>query len=76
MNRSSFVNLVEDVMEEDINTLKGPELLKDVGWDSLTFVSFIAKVDTELGVALAPAKITECKTVDDLVELVSEHLEA
>lgn len=75
MKRSNFVNLIEDVLEEDLNTLNGSEILENVGWDSLTFVSFIAKVDTELGVTLAPAKIVECKSVNDLVELVSEHLE-
>lgn len=76
MKRTDFVNLIEDVLEEDLNTLNGSESLDDVGWDSLTFVSFIAKVDSELGVTLAPAKIAECKTVNDLVELVSEQLEA
>jgi len=75
VKRSNFVNLIEDVLEEDLNTLNGSEILENVGWDSLTFVSFIAKVDTELGVTLAPAKIVECKSVNDLVELVSEHLE-
>ena len=75
MKKSEFVNLIEDVLEEDLNTLNGSESLDDVGWDSLTFVSFIAKVDSELGVTLAPAKIAQCKIVNDLVELVSEHLE-
>lgn len=76
MNKVEFVNLVEDVLEEDQGKLKGPELLEDVGWDSITFMSFIAKVDSELGVTLAPAKITECKTIDDLVGLVAEHLDS
>ena len=44
MKRTDFVNLIEDVLEEDLNTLNGSESLDDVGWDSLTFVSFIAKV--------------------------------
>ena len=76
MNRDQFVNLIEDVMEEDEGTFSGPEILKDFGWDSIAFMSFIAKVDSELGVTLAPAKIAECETVNDLVELVSEHLKS
>lgn len=76
MNRVEFVNLIEDVMEEDEGTFSGPEILKDFGWDSIAFMSFIAKVDSELGVTLAPAKIAECETVNDLVELVSEHLKS
>jgi len=76
MNKVEFVNLIEDVLEEDKGTLKGPEVLEDVGWDSMTFMGFIAKVDSELGVTLAPAKIAECKNVDDLVGLVSEHLDS
>ena len=77
MNRVEFVNLIEDVMEEDLGTFAtGDELLKDFGWDSMAFMSFIAKVDSELGVTLAPAKIADCKSVNDLVELVSEHLQS
>ena len=76
MNRDQFVNLIEDVMEEDEGTFSGPEILKDFGWASIAFMSFIAKVDSELGVTLAPAKIAECETVNDLVELVSEHLKS
>ena len=76
MNRDEFINLIEDVMEEDPGTFKGPENLKDFGWDSIAFMSFIAKVDSQLGVTLAPAKIAECQTVNDLVELVSEHLKS
>ena len=76
MNKEEFINLIEDVMEEDTGTFKGPEILKDIGWDSIAFMSFLAKVDSELGVTLAPAKITQCKTVDDLVGLVSEHLKS
>ena len=76
MNRVEFINLIEDVMEEDPGTFEGPEILKDFGWDSIAFMSFIAKVDSQLGVTLAPAKIAECQTVNDLVELVSEHLKS
>ena len=76
MNRVEFINLIEDVMEEDAGTFSGPEILKDFGWDSIAFMSFIAKVDSELGVTLAPAKIAECTTVDNLVELVTEHLQS
>ena len=76
MNRVEFINLIEDVMEEDPGTFQGPEPLEDFGWDSIAFMSFIAKVDSELGVTLPPAKIAECKTVDDLVGLVTEHLQS
>ena len=75
MNKVEFINLIEDVMEEDPGTFAGAELLKDFGWDSMAFMSFIAKVDSELGVTLAPAKIAECETVNDLCGLVSEHLQ-
>lgn len=74
MKKSEFINLIEDILEEDPG-IDVSGALDDFGWDSITFMSFIAKVDSELGVTLAPAKIAECKTVNDLIELVSEHLE-
>lgn len=76
MNKTEFLALIEDALEEDPGAVDVSASLDDYGWDSMAFMSFIAKVDSELGVTLAPAKIVECKTANDLIELVSEHLEA
>ena len=75
MNRSEFKLLIEDVLEEDPGTVDVTAPLTDYGWDSMTFMSFIAKVDSELGLTLSPAKISLCNTSQELIELVSEHLE-
>lgn len=74
MNKAEFINLIEDIMEEDSGTFKGPEMLADFGWDSIAVMSLIAKVDESLNMTLGPAKIAECKTVDDLVSLVEDKL--
>jgi acyl carrier protein len=72
MRRAEFLNLLDEVLEKDPGTLQGPESLEEAGWDSLAVVSFIALVDEHLGFTVPPARIVQCKTVDDLVALVSE----
>ncbi len=74
MNKAEFINLIEDVLEEDHGTFDGSESLKDVGWDSIAFMSFISTVDSKLGVTLAPTVIAECETVGDLVKLAGDKV--
>lgn len=74
MKRSEFINLIEDVLEEDHGTFNGSEPLKNVGWDSIAFMSFISTVDSKLGITLAPDAITDCETIGDLVELPGDKI--
>ncbi|MEZ6094295.1 MAG: acyl carrier protein [Pirellulaceae bacterium] len=74
--RNRCLTIIENVFELDSGCLIGNEELEALGWDSVTFMSFIASVDSHFGVVLAPAEVVRCETVDDLISLLeSTHQE-
>lgn len=76
MNKQEFLNNLEEILELDDNTLKGDEVLMDIEqWDSLAFLSVIAMADENFDMVIEGDKLEEIKSVDDLVALVSEHLD-
>lgn len=72
MTKQEFLRLFEEIAEEPAGTLKGEERLKEqvAGWNSLAVVSFLAMVDEQFNLALSPKAIANCKTVNDLIELL------
>ena len=43
--------------------------LDDLGWDSLSIVEFIARVDVALGVTVDAQRLADCTTIRDLHDL-------
>lgn len=77
MKKSAFLLLLDDLIEIAPGKLKGPELLSDVGgWDSVAVMGFIALVDEQFEITLSPKRLADCKTVDDLVGLIGDRIEA
>lgn len=75
MNKKEFLNVIEEIVEVDPNTLTGDELLADLeGWDSLSVVAFIAAVDKHLNAAPLPASVIAARSVNDLVMTVQDKL--
>ena len=75
MQKKEFLNLIEDALEADENTLTGDELLENLDlWDSLAIVTFIAMVDGEFDVTLSPEKIEVAKTIQDLIALLGDKI--
>ena len=75
MNKTQFLRLLDELLELEEGTLKGGEILEALeDWTSLTVVGFIALADEEFGVAPSPDKIRECRTIDDLIALLSGQL--
>lgn len=71
MNTQDFLRLLEEVIEAPANTLNGSEVLKDLPqWDSLAVLSFMAKIDEVLGMALSAEAIVKAKSVTDLQALL------
>ncbi|GAB3631134.1 hypothetical protein GCM10027421_04870 [Microbacterium shaanxiense] len=68
MNAEDLLKLVAGILEIDEVTLDGD--LDDLGWDSLSNLSFIAEVDDATGVTIDADKLAEAKTVADLKVLV------
>jgi acyl carrier protein len=79
MTRTEFLRKFESLLEvpPEAGSLAGTELCADIeGWDSLAMLSFIALLDKEFGIKVPPAKIPQCQTVNDLVDLVGDRLSA
>lgn len=75
MNRKEFLNALEQIMELDPNTLKGDEVLVDMGeWDSISFLSVIAMADEKLDIIIQGDKLENIQKVSDLIALVEHKL--
>lgn len=75
MTKQEFLRELEEVLEADVDSIKGDETLADLGsWDSLAVMAFIAMVDEKCGVTLAASKLADAKNVDDLIALVGDNI--
>ncbi|MDE1145391.1 MAG: acyl carrier protein [Azospirillaceae bacterium] len=75
MNRTEFLAALDEMLELDPGTLKGPEALDSIdSWDSLAVISYIALVDEKFNIVVAGEDLAKAETVDDLLALVSEHV--
>lgn len=75
MTKQEFLRELEDVLEADVDSIKGDETLADLGsWDSLAVMSFIAMVDEKFGVTLAASKLADAKSVGDLIALLGDKI--
>lgn len=76
MVKQEFLLLLDDLFEEDPGTLQGTELLLDIEmWDSLTALGYIAMVDEQFDMIISGNDIEKCQTVDDLINLVAQHID-
>lgn len=75
MTRKDFLLKLDSLMERPPGTTRPDEVLEQMeAWDSLTLMGFIALVDSEFSKRVAGPQLAACKTVDDLMKLVSDHL--
>jgi len=64
--------MMDELLEQAPGTISAEDRLADLeDWDSLTLMSFMAKVNTSYGLILPPQRIAQCKTVNDLEELLN-----
>jgi acyl carrier protein len=71
MDRQTFLHHVDELLELPTGTLKGPEPLSSLeNWNSIAVVSFIALVDEHYEHSISPRQLGNCKTVDDLLNLI------
>jgi len=74
MDEKTFLTDMEELLELDAGALNcAVELAGTEVWDSLAFVSFLAMADSNYGVQVAPKELLECKTVGDLMQLLSKQ---
>ena len=75
MDGREFLSLLEDLFEVERDAIDLDTPLQDIpGWDSLTFVGLIARIDDEFGVTLGPQSVLRCRTIADLLDHVEEEL--
>ena len=75
MTKKETLQMFEEIVEADPDTLTGEELVEDLeNWDSLAVVNFIALVDENFGITLSPEKIMNSKTVNELVSLLDGYI--
>ena len=72
-DNSKLLNAICELVEVPAGSLDAAASLDGLeNWNSLSVLGFLAYVDENYGVALSPEKITACKTVDDLLNLVAQ----
>ncbi len=75
MTKAEALNLVEESLEMETNTLTGEEEIADLdGWDSMAVISLIALVDETFNITLEPEEIMESVIVNDLLKLIDDSL--
>lgn len=75
MNKKKFLNIIEEVIEVEKDSLNGDEILKELeDWDSLAVMGFIAMVDNHFGITFGADKIGQCKSIQNLVDLLGDRI--
>jgi acyl carrier protein len=69
--QTRVLKMLESILDLPPSTLRGPEPITAFNWDSVAVMEFIARADSEFGVVLVPAGISNCERVRDLVALVA-----
>lgn len=62
------LRLMEEAMEADEGTLS---MGQSLDWDSIAVVTFMALADEHFGKTLAASRLSNCRSVDDVVNLVN-----
>ncbi len=76
MTKTEFLRNLDELLELEPGTIMGGEALADLErWDSVTILGFMALMDEEFGIAVSPARLAQCKTVQDLVALAGDKIE-
>lgn len=74
MSREEFLEHLQEILETEVPLTGAEELTALASWDSMAALSFIALADSACGVRITPRDIPDCKTINDLVALVSASL--
>ncbi|WP_122524591.1 acyl carrier protein [Pseudomonas viridiflava] len=63
------LRLIEEAMEADEGSRSRGQ---NLDWDSIAVLTFMSLADEHLGKTLAANRLNGCKTVDDVIDLVTE----
>jgi len=67
----SLLEGLPEILEVDRGSLSPEFLLANGNWDSVAILSTIALIDSSYGITVSADELWECKTIDDIRELIS-----
>ncbi len=70
MNEEKLILLVSEILEIDPNTLNLEDDIVSLGWDSLSVLSLMSKIDGDQDMKLDAELIGTAKSVKDLVSIL------
>ena len=71
MDIKAFCAKLDEVLDIPAGTVQPGQALDTLeSWDSVAVLAFIAMADAEYGVTVPAKDIPECRTVDDLANLI------
>lgn len=73
MNQETFIQHFEEAIEGiEPGSVRMNTVMRDLAqWDSLAVLTTLAMVDAEYEVVISANELAECRTVEDLFQLVS-----
>ncbi len=72
--KEKFFNELAEALEMDADQIKVEDTFREYdNYDSLTELSILAMLDSEFDVAIEMPQYNECKTVHDLLNLVTSY---
>ncbi len=75
MTRAEFLRALETSLEIGQGALAGSQRLEDLEfWDSMSALIYMGLADEKLHVSVSGDQIVKCRTVDDLLDLLSGGL--
>ena len=73
MTNQEIINLIEDTLEIELNTLSKDSILSDIPeYDSMAKLSIIILADDDFNKKLTGEIIIEFKTIGDIVEFLNK----
>lgn len=72
MEMNKKINLIEEMLELDYNSLTPESVLNDIDeWDSMAALSLIVLIDEEFGKEINGADIQKLSTVQDILDIMN-----
>jgi acyl carrier protein len=70
--QNNIVNIVESVLKVKFDNLPSDTFLKNInGWDSLSHMLLISKIEELMGLELSENQISKINTIKDIIDLVN-----
>jgi acyl carrier protein len=75
MKRNNVLQELSAMLDIDASKLVETTDLSELGWDSLTNLAFMSFADSQFNTVIAPKDLSAAKSVADILNLISIHIE-